>query len=462
MSWQQVEKAMISALNMQSVGLAAALCVAGLLVCGPDVFGQGADPFLKSDPLSQPASNRRAADPIEIQFKVTDPSGSPLAGMQIRGPGISHLYTGQDGTVTWDADQNVLRDWAARLRGRLRYHAIPPDDLVLLSVSTATTFRELLQTKSVSFQTAPGVKLTGRVIGQDDRQPIQGVTVTVRSEQVFQAKREWNTSTDAGGNWDIVVPHADAKITLSGHRDGYRLNDSAPTTHDDAQLVSIPQGRSEFQVADLEVEQIQPLQVIVTDTAGKPIPRATVGVYCQRWLDDQIVVWDSLATGQQTGVQGTCALYLREASPQESDQQATPVSATTVFASTTEGDTQLSGRALVNTMDETPVRVVVQPLAKIGGVLRNNNRPLQNAELVLYEATPKTDTDCKTIGLRDETTTNDQGHYVFNAPVGLHYIVATKARDKNGIQQVLHRTSKPTSEENYRIPDLDVATLSRP
>jgi hypothetical protein len=82
-------------------------------------------------------------------------------------------------------------------------------------------------------------------------------------------------------------------------------------------------------------------------------------------------------------------------------------------------------------------------------------------ELVLYEAIEREDGQWSTLGTRGQTTTDERGIYLFQAATGVRYIVATKARDQHGKQQVIHRTPQPTTKANYRVPNVDLADLHR-
>ena len=418
-----------------------------------NVNGQGHDPFADQDPFSKRNRSQRVVKPINITFRVTDKDGFPVPEARIRGPGIfPALFTQQRGTAIWRTDENRLRDWAARSGGKLRFHSIPPKDAVMPSVSELISLSDLLESKTLEFKTRPGVRLMGRVIGHRDRKPIKGVTVVLRPKSGSMDAPKLHARTDEYGEWNIVTPRVDAKITLRGHIDGYQLQDLPDPEINYARIVEIPVDVAEIPALDFEVKQLQPLQILVTDTSGQPVPDARARAYRQHWLDDQIVEWDSISLDQETGSQGDCSLYLREL-----DWRVAIVSASAVV-----DDANVEGRAIVPSITTDSIRVVVEPYSKIGGVLRKDGNPAANVNLVLYEAINKKEGEWTTIGIRGDTTTNDRGHYVFEAPIGLHYIVATRDRDQDGVQSIVHQTARPITSENYRVPNVDLSALQRP
>jgi hypothetical protein len=418
-----------------------------------NVYGQGQDPFADRDPFSKRNRSQRVVKPINITFRVADKDGFPVPEARIRGPGIfPALFTQQRGTAIWRTDENRLRDWAARSSGKLRFHAMPPKDALMPSVSELISFSDLMRSKTLEFKMRPGVRLMGRVIGRRDRKPIKGVTVVLRPKSGSKYAPKLHATTDENGEWNVVTPRVDTKITLRGHIVGYQLQDLLDAEIDYERIIEIPEDVAEIQVLDFEVEQLQPLQILVTDASGQPVPDARARAYRQHWLDDQIVVWDSISSDQETGPQGACSLYLRE-----SDWRVAIVSASAVV-----DHANVEGRAIVPSITTDSIRVIVEPYSKIGGILRKDGNPAANVDLVLYEAINKKEGEWTTIGIRGDTTTNDRGHYVFEAPVGLHYIIATKDRDQEGVQRIVHQTTRPITSENYRVPNVDLSALQRP
>lgn len=126
------------------------------------------------------------------------------------------------------------------------------------------------------------------------------------------------------------------------------------------------------------------------------------------------------------------------------------------------GNASLKGRAILDAGNDEAIRVLVQPLGKVGGFLLRDGSPAADIDLLLYEATQDGSGNWTTIGVQSNTVSDERGAYVFDAPVGMHYIVATKDRDRRGQQQVLHRTTRVTTAENYRVPDVDLSALPTP
>jgi len=423
------------------------LVAAIALICS-SVYGQGQDPFADRDPFSHPVRRSgEVAQPINIVFEVTDHVGAPVQGARIRGPGIFRpLYTQQQGKAVWKTDQQVIRDWAARLKGTLRFHAMPPEAAVMPNVSKLISLSDLLESKGLKFQTTPGVRLAGRVIGQLDQRPVEGVTVVLHPNKAGLGTRATQTTTNQQGEWSIVIPRIDVKMTLRGQIEGYQLQDVPNAEIDDARVVQIPEHVKEHRVADFEIEQLQPLQVLVTDASGQAVPAAKVCAYRQEWLDDQIVVWEAISQQHETGPQGVCLLYLSQP-----DWEVAMVSATAVV-----NGANIEGRAILPLTQPAEIRVEVEPHAEIAGTLLKDAKPAAHVKLVLYEAINNERTGWTTIGMRAEAITDAQGNYVFAAPLGLHWIIATKDRDQNDRQTILHRTH-PTRAKQYRVPNTDLS-----
>ncbi len=372
-----------------------------------------------------------------------------MPGVRIRGPGIFRpLYTQQQGNAVWKTDAQVIRDWAARSKGTLRFHAMPSEAAVMPNVSKLISLSGLLESKALKFQTSPGVRLAGRVIGQLDRRPVEGVSVVLHPTKASEGTRATQATTNQQGEWSIVIPRVDVKISILGQIEGYQLQDVPNAEIDDARVVQIPQNVKEHRVADFEIEQIQPLQVLVTDASGQAVPDAKVCAYRQRWLDDQIVVWEKISLRHETGPQGVCLLYLSQ-----SDWEVAMVSASGLV-----NGANTEGRAILPSTQPAEIRVDVEPHAEIAGKLLKDAKPAAHLKLVLYEAINNERTGWTTIGVRAEATTDAQGNYVFAAPLGLHWIIATKDRDQNDRQTILHRTH-PTTAKQYRVPNIDLSEL---
>lgn len=411
--------------------------------------GQGQDPFAEQDPFSKKDRRQQVARPINLTFQVTDQDGSPVPEARIRGPGIfTALYTQQQGTAVWEADENRLRQWAKRSQGKLRFDAIAPKDAVMPSVTKLVSISKLLESHSLKFQTQPGVRMIGRVIGQRDRKPVEGVSVVFRLQSGPRDTPDRHATTDADGQWSTVIPRVESKVSVRGRIDGYKLQDGPDPESRYSRIVRIPNDVAEIRVADFEIEQIKPLRIHVVDPSGKAVPGAIVTAYRQHWLDSKIVVWDSISQSQETGPQGLCRLHLKE-----SDWDVAMVSASAVVDTS-----HIEGRAIVPTTDTDAIRVVVQSPSKISGVLLQNGNPAANVKLVLYEAINQKG-KWTTIGVRGDAATNDRGEYLFDAPVGRHYMVATKTRDQNGVQTILHRTTQLAPSTNYRVPNVDLSDL---
>ena len=427
------------------------LCLLVALACSASVNGQGQDPFTDQDPFSRLGSARRVSKTLDITFEVTREDGSPVAGARIRGEGIfSDLYTQKRGTATLKTDEDLIRRIAARTNGELRYRVTPPSDAVMPETSEVVSLSELLRNKPMKITTRPGIRMTGCVIGQRDRKPVQGVSVVLGPRSGSKDAPRAGAVTDQHGKWSTVMPRVATEITIHGDIEGYKLNNQRNQEDDYSRMVEIPEDVSLIKVSDFEIEQIPPLQILVTDPSGKVIADAQVTAYRQNWLDPQIVMWDEISSSQVTDSKGNCSLYLAE-----SDWEIAMVSATAVV-----NNMNVEGRASLPPTHNDPIRIVVQPHSEISGVLGRDGKPATNVELILYETTINKQRKWKTIGIRANATTNNHGNFTFKAPVGLHYIVATKGRDEHGMQQVLHRTTNPTTSENYRMPNLNLSSLS--
>jgi hypothetical protein len=406
----------------------------------------GQDPFSDRDPFSPGNRSQKIIRPIQITFRVTGPSGAPLQAAQIRGPGITApLRTQRDGTVVWRTGENQLRRWAKGPEGDLRFHCLPPADAVMPSDSTLISVSELLKTRTLEFQMRAGIRLMGQVVGERDQRPVEGVTVVVRPTGP-QATARRQTQTDDRGQWSIVAPRVDVTLTLRGHIDGYDLEDVPNPKLDYAHSVQIRDDVTEMSDLDFRVKQWKPLNIVVTDSAGQPVPGAKVSAYRHQWLDDRIVVRDSLSPSQSTGPDGTCSLLLRDLDGKSA----------IIVASANQDQLILEGHTALTSEPTDAVRVIIQPYSKLAGVLRRDGSPTDGVDLVLYEAIQKDSGEWTTIGVRGEATTNDRGRYRFEAPVGLRYIIATKQRDQNGVQRILYRTEHRITPEDYPVPNIDL------
>ena len=226
------------------------LVLAGVAMIGTNVTGQEADPFAGKDPLRQRIA-RSHADPVTLTFRVLDQQGSPVAGTRIRGPGIFRpLHTDESGTAVWQTGAGELRKWATRSSGSLRFHAGPPPDAVMPEVSEQVSLATLIGSKSIEFRTVPGVRLSGRVIGQRDKQPVAGVTVTLQPDDASVDAPRRSSTTDERGMWSIVVPRVATTITLSGYVDGYKLQDASNPPAEQTRVVEIPKDLSLIHISE--------------------------------------------------------------------------------------------------------------------------------------------------------------------------------------------------------------------
>jgi hypothetical protein len=287
------------------------------------------------------------------------------------------------------------------------------------------------------------------VIGQRDKKPVAGVGVAIHPNDTSANPQTLSTSTDPQGVWSIVGPRVTTTITLDGYVDGYKLQDASDSQAELTRTVEVPEGVEVIQVPDFEVEQFQPLPVLVTDAEGNPVPAATVRALREKWLDDRIVMWESISRPQQTDDAGSCLLQLSNSHG----------NVAIVAATTDRKRESLEGRTFVGLPNNQAAHVVVKPLSKVGGIVLRDGNPVAGVDLLLYEAIESPSGKWTTIGVRGNTASDERGIYVFDAPVGRHYIVATKDRGRLGKQQILHRTIRPTTADNYRVPNVDLSAF---
>lgn len=408
------------------------------------------DPFSK-DPFSRSGPRSQGGEKLRIQFEVSGPDDAPLAGVEIRTLGrVRPVRTNVNGEAVVEIDPSRRQSGANKPGDRIVFRAIAPDELVMPSVSTSVNFDELVKDSNVKIKMEPGVRLQGHVTGLMDREPIENLNVQAYFNRDSDVRRMYVASTDRDGHWSLVLPRIAPSVNLviRGVKQGYRVEQDQRSKDLYARIVSLHPDQSTFEGLDFEIEQIPPVRIQVHDRSGIPVAGAQVSANVQYWADDTIGWWNSASNTESTNSDGRCELFI-----------SNPNAKAILSVSATIDGEEFHGRREVDFAADNPrnVQVVVRPLSTVSGRLFNGERPAKNVPLVLYEATKNDSGRWTSFGLRGETKTDEQGNYEFSAIYGLHYMVATKNRDKGGAQTILHRTVEQVSDTPLHLPDIDLA-----
>lgn len=333
------------------------------------------------------------------------------------------------------------------------FRAVAPKELVMPNASVLTDLQTLIKSKHVRFEMKQGVLLSGRVIGKSDRRPVEKINVQAYSSDASNVRRRFVSSTDRDGNWTLILPRSLQSVNLAvrGVKQGYLLDGAGAAQDMYSRIVTLRSDQSEIGELDFEVLQVPPLTVQVKDSGGSKVEGSKVTACVKYWTDGTIGWWESQSRVEETDASGECRLFLDR-----------PSQRGMVMASVDRNGKKLHGRAAFEPFSDSPAKVqlVLRPMSKLQGKLFWGEAPSKNTPLVLYEAMESGSGRWVSFGVRGEATTDDQGRYEFSAIEGLHYIVATKNRDKSGEQTVIHRTPDPVTNPMVRIPDVELRKLA--
>lgn len=412
-----------------------------------------ADPFA-ADPFA--TSNRRPEqrNSLPVRFTVSDQDGSALSRIEIRGRGLLRpVWTNRKGEAVGNFDLSLQQKLQRQGHTRITFRATAPEDVLLANSSVSVNLNALMKSQTVEFEMEPGVRLSGRVVGGTDHEPVAGINVEAYSTDNAETRRESIASTDRDGAWTLVLPKSLSSVNLvvRAVKPGYLIDRHESSEDLYSRVVQLSAGRSRINELDFEIAQVPPLTVKVTDESGKPMQGARVSVSVKYWADDTTGWWNSGSGQEVTDGAGTCTLF-----QDRIDQQAV------VMVSVLRNGKELHGRKAIQPLGDKPQQadVVVRPMSKVQGTLRWGQQPAKNTSLVLYEATENANGKWVDFGIRGETTTDDQGRYEFSAIRGLHYFVATKKRNKSGVQAVLHRTDEQVTAPAVQLPEVDLRKIA--
>lgn len=385
---------------------------------------------------------------ITVEFCVTDVDGKPVSGALVAPKGFAHwrdrIQTDQKGIATWEASKELLIKLSNQNKRVLRFTVLPPKGSVMLQSTRLIRVDELLKRPKLDFRMHPGVRIVGRVIGKTDRAPIAGINLRIRplSEQATGLPAK-SCDTNKEGEWSLIIPPVDAAVTVVGERAGYVLRGNK---HDSSTVI-IRDGVSEIRVPDFEIEQIPPVRVVVLDAWGETVRGARVSAQYHRWLTDDFVMVENLADQQPTNLSGQCSLVLL----------GKPWKSAEILAEHLIGGVRYSGRSPLRLGGGKPIQVVLRRPVQISGRVMRRGKPAGRTSLVLYEVLETNNSRRGWVSIRlvGEATSDTAGKFSFFGEPTVDYVIASKRRDKNGEQTVLHKIAELASA-NYQTPDLVV------
>ncbi len=297
------------------------------------------------------------------------------------------------------------------------------------------------------------------MIGKQDKQPIQHVDVRIfpkTDPKVWPPEFRtgstyaFQTQTDQQGQWSIVIPRVDPRIIATGYAVGYELGSDHGDPDRYSQTCDIPRDGKSIDVPDFEIVQIPTQSVSVVDEQGRPIANAEVAAWQDKWLTDEFVMRESLASPETTNDEGNCVLTISESSWTTGN----------VFAEYRVNNVTYLGRAAIDRNNNQPVVVRVEKPIRIRGTLSRNGSPAAGVELVLYELL-KSERGWKAIAMKGTDTTDAAGRFVFPAESGIPHVIALNQRDANGVQPTLHRITEPDAGVDHVVPDIDIASITQ-
>ncbi|MGI9470426.1 MAG: hypothetical protein ACR2NZ_02760, partial [Rubripirellula sp.] len=414
----------------------------------------GGDPF-DGDPFDARPKQRPEKQPGEfpIQFQVIDHAKVPVEGARVSllSQGTYRRFprtlTDQAGNATWSTNDVELQKRAGQ-HSSLNLVVTPPKGSNMPKVFRTISLKDLKTESPIVVRTRPGIRLSGRVIGLNDKKPVRGISIYLTPQEATDPfKTKFRTNTDEEGKWSIIIPRVDSQVVAAGFKGGYKIG--YERAH--RKLVDVPADGNELEIPDFELEQIAPIQVVVIGSENEPVPNAHVNCYGERWLNPEFPVLESLASAELTDKEGRCQLVLRDAQ-WERGRLMTQIEL--------DGATYL-GRAEIRAGDDATVYIRLRLPGAIKGTIVNGDVPTHGVGLVLYETVKFEKIGVRSVGRRGETETDERGRFEFSAEMGVTYVVALRQRDAAGVQLTLHKITEPTDLIDYRIPDLDLTELRK-
>ncbi|KAA5542767.1 hypothetical protein FYK55_14705 [Roseiconus nitratireducens] len=406
------------------------------------------DPFVKSQPA--------AGKPVEITFKVLDENEQPVPDVVIH-PRSSRdrFVTDKDGIATWKTTEERISQLAAGTPKQIGFATGPARDRPMPRITARFTVDTLTAGSVLTLRGKAGVRLSGRVVGAENGEPINNVRIYCAAiEYPKPLQSNWFTSTNDAGQWSMVIPRVDTKVIAAGQGLlGYKIDHDLRYATD----VKIPENVDAITVPDFKIDPIPPLKVVVRDADQKAVANAMVKAWYHHWLSDDIVMPESFSDSVSTDEQGRAALKVKEVEGVTAFVKATRV----VDGVTLTGRTKISPDVPEST--QQPIEIVLQRPVAVTGKLTRDGQPASDVEVVIYESidVPKRSPPWITTGLRGESTTNASGVYELQVEPGVRYVVALKQRGNDGRQTLLHRTSDALMT-SYTVPATELNSVAKP
>ena len=344
----------------------------------------------------------------------------------------------------------------------LVFAAAFPAALGLLPVDLKVSAAELLKRRSLAFTAIRGVRLSGRVVGKQDRSGVPNAIVCWHANESPIPSMPLRVRTNEKGDWEFVVPRRTGFVSVIGSSPGYGLYsadelNADPSVRNRFTQQIQPAAEDRIAVPEFEVECIAKRLVHAVDTSGTAIPNAEIRTTRIETIESEGIVYrlrQELAPNAKTDQRGECELTLSR-----SDWESGMLYASIVDFG--EGDKPIVekyGRTPIMPNSDSPVRVVLKDPWRVTGRVIIDGRPAEGFRVELTIRRPESKRFEIVANSRSAEPTNASGEFEVFGPADheysvrfFRYVEGQPIRDFYS-QQPAERVGP----NEFRMPDIEI------
>ncbi|MDV6030302.1 MAG: hypothetical protein F9B45_09380 [Phycisphaera sp. RhM] len=353
--------------------------------------------------------------------------------------------------------KEFLRE-AAGDDGRVQFVARFPFESGLLPLATSAEAESVIDRRSLRLQTRQGTRASGRVIRASDGEGVGDVQVCWHRQADHLEDTLLRATTDAQGEWRMVVPKGKGYLTVVGSSPGLDLwmsdRFNAEASRPPQMTQAIEAGDlDDLEVPDFQIQSIPVRWVTVVDTSGSPVEGVWVHCGFVETLNRDNRTYhlpQTLAESAMTGPDGRCALLLHRSSWEHGTVSVTKID----DESSSTRPRFTAAQATITPGSDAPIKLVLRDPWLVSG-------------RVMLDGTPATGL---TVGLTtrligsgdfgqfktDTVPIGEDGSFQVQAVAGLEYAVAVRQDAETEKKYFYWQTPIPEA----RSGRVDVGTLS--
>ena len=396
-----------------------------------------------------------------VSVAVEDESGEPvkqfaLSALTPQGKTQSQRFqVSDDGKLR--TTKEFLRE-AAGGDGRVQFVARFPFESGLLPLAKSAEVESVIDRRSLRLQARQGTRVSGRVVRASDGEAVADVQVCWHRQADQIEDTLLRATTDAQGEWRMVIPKGKGYLTVLGSSPGLDLwmtdRFNAETSRPPQMTQAIEAGDGfDLEVGDFKVQHIPARRVTVVDTNGSPVEGVWVHCGFIETLERDNRTYhlpQTLAEPARTGPDGRCSLLLHR-----STWEHGTVSVTKVDDENSSKRARFTAAQATLTPDsDAPIKLVLRDPWLVSGRVLLDGTPASGLRVGLTT---------RLIGSgdfgqfkADTVPIGEDGSFQVQAVAGLEYAVAVRQDAETEKKYFYWQTPIPEA----RSGRVDVGTLS--